>query len=81
MSFELVKQHKRLWIRDTDSGERVYTPPDFLQIVARDDFNGLLDELNQGRHFVDAITAFERHARIRPGFPGSAKLRALPSPT
>jgi hypothetical protein len=30
-SFQVIKANKRLWIETVETGERVYTPPDFMR--------------------------------------------------
>jgi hypothetical protein len=66
--FVLAKAHKRLWVKNTTTGELVYTPPDFINVVSRSNFDGLLADLNSGVRTIEAIMRFERTARRSSGF-------------
>jgi hypothetical protein len=64
-TFECVKHNKRLWIKHVESGELVYTPPDFIRsrIQDRDQMRVLARDLSEiGRYDINTITEFEtRH--------------------
>lgn len=61
MTFALTKHQKRLWVTNQATGERLYTPPDFVKLGGhgRGAFNTMLAELNAGALMIDAMTAFE----------------------
>lgn len=63
----VVKRDKRLWIERLETGEVVYTPPDFLRSYIRDR-NGLIAmaaELTTGTDYITAVIRFE--SGLRPG--------------
>jgi hypothetical protein len=60
--FELVKQHKRLWIREVETGKCVYTPPDFMRhrLQSRAPMQVLAGKFNDSLRFdIQAIIDFE----------------------
>lgn len=61
MSYQVVKRNKRLYIESCDSGNTVYTPPDFIRphMKSRDQLKTLADKLTAGESYIDAVTAFE----------------------
>ena len=62
----ITKAHKRLWVTRYETDERIYSPPDFIQIIGRSDFDRMLGALNRGARLIDAIMAFEASARVKP---------------
>lgn len=61
MPFALTKYQKRLWIVNEETGERLYTPPDFVKLGGhgRGAFNTVLADLNAGVPMIDVVMAFE----------------------
>ncbi|GEP00522.1 hypothetical protein [Methylobacterium haplocladii] len=65
MSFALTKYQKRFWITIAETGERIYTPPDFIRLTrGRSDFDTMLADLNAGGDLFEAVLSFER--RLNP---------------
>lgn len=61
-TFQVVKANKRLWIECVETGERVYTPPDFIRhrLQSREPMRFLANKLNEiGRYDIGAVVAFE----------------------
>jgi hypothetical protein len=66
LTYEMAKVNKRLWIRDTETGDLVYTPPDFIRqhLISRRVMILLVDDLTRpGAVFIDLIMRFERSLR------------------
>lgn len=61
----VTKFKKRLWVTRYETGERIYTPPDFIQIHGRSDFDRMIDVLNRGAKLIDAMMAFESTAKVK----------------
>lgn len=66
MSYQVVKRNKRLYIESCESGNPVYTPPDFLRshMKSRDQLKALADKLTAGESYIDAVAAFEAGVTI-----------------
>ncbi len=60
--FEIVKKNTRLWVRNVETGELVYSPPDFIQLQERADLYPICRDLNAGVKPIVAIIAFESWA-------------------
>lgn len=63
-TYVVEKYQKRLWLKILETGERVYTPPDFVRkyMTGRESMQKLADSLCYGTHnpqFIKAIVAFE----------------------
>jgi hypothetical protein len=61
--FEVVKFHKRLWIKNVETEQLIYTPPCFINVVNRECLNKLANDLNDGVKYIDAVIDFENSAR------------------
>lgn len=60
MTVTVVKRNKRLWIEDDETGETIYTPPDFVRMQSREPFLKLaLDMMEPGAARIGLIIAFE----------------------
>lgn len=46
-TFEVVKKNKRLWIQRVETGELVYTPPNFISLHSREPLQHLARDLGQ----------------------------------
>ena len=67
MTFEVIKANKRLWIRQVETGELVYTPPDFIRhrLQSRLPMEQLAESFNKvGERAISAIAELE--ARYSP---------------
>lgn len=58
-TYRVVKRHKRLWIERLETGELIYTPPNFLRLVNRDGLVALAEHLSNGGDYIKAVIAFE----------------------
>ena len=58
----LIKRNKRLWVEI--DGELSYTPPDFIKIRNRTDFQSLIADLESGMSWIKAVIKFE--TKMRP---------------
>lgn len=63
-TYVVEKYQKRLWLKILETGERVYTPPDFVRqyMTSRESMQKLAESLCYGTHnpqFIKAIVAFE----------------------
>jgi len=56
---DVVKRHKRLHIVRRESGEMVYTPPDFIKLHSREPLQALARNLTAGADRITAVVAFE----------------------
>ena len=66
-TYNVVKRNKRLYIEQKETGELVYTPPDFIKLHSRKPLLELADSLLHGANhpsFIKAIVAFE--TKVRP---------------
>jgi GNAT superfamily N-acetyltransferase len=60
MDYECVKQNKRLWIRCIETGELVYTPPNFIKLQSRDPMDELASKFTEiGSRDIGAIVVFQ----------------------
>lgn len=59
---KLIKRNKRLCIEI--DGELSYTPPDFIKIHNRTDFQSLIADLESGMSWIKAVVKFE--TKMRP---------------
>ena len=64
-TYKVIKKNKHLFLQCVETGELVYSPPNFLRLTSRQDLQDLGDELTAGREFVEAVTAFEKHFHPR----------------
>lgn len=55
--FEVVKSHKRLWIREVETGELVYTPPNHVNLPGRDPLIQLASSMT--KYDINLIAEFE----------------------
>ena len=57
----VVKRNKRLFIGRLETGDTVYTPPDFIRphMKSRDQLKVLAEKLTAGESYIDAVVAFE----------------------
>jgi hypothetical protein len=66
-SYECVKHQKRMWLREAETGELVYTPPDFMRhkLQSRESMRELASRLSEiGRYDINTIIDFEsRYSR------------------
>lgn len=61
-AFRTVKANKRLWIECVETGERVYTPPDFIRhrLQSREPMRFLANKFNEmGRYDINEVMKFE----------------------
>jgi hypothetical protein len=61
-TFRTVKANKRLWIECVETGERVYTPPDFMRhrLQSREPMHELARDFTAaGRYDISAVANFE----------------------
>lgn len=61
----VVKRNKRLHVARSDTGQIVYTPPDFLRIDNRAQLEALAMKLDEGEEPIQAIMAFEQDRPCR----------------
>jgi acetoin utilization deacetylase AcuC-like enzyme len=67
--FECVKAFSRLWIQSRQSGEFVYTPPDFLHLTDRKGLEELaVLATDKGRLDIIDLVEFEHGLRRRVGY-------------
>ena len=69
MCYRSIKRNKRLWIvHDTETNvdglsqtttENIYTPPDFVVVPSRKEFEILADKFNSGGYDINVIAEFE----------------------
>lgn len=60
MGYSVIKRNKRLWIRDEETNEAIYTPPDFVQINSRSPIQVLAAGFTKsGRRDINLIAQFE----------------------
>lgn len=61
MRLNVIKRNKRLWIVDEESGEDIYTPPDFIRphMINRRVLYILKDKIENGIPRIDAVMEFE----------------------
>ena len=66
-TFHVVKANKRLWIEVVETGERVYTPPDFIRhrLQSREPMRALADRFTVFGYDIGAVVDFE--VRYGPG--------------
>ncbi len=58
------KINKRLWI--TNSGERIYTPPEFVVMLSRNNLQEVADQFNLKKEYdILAVIKFESDFRFR----------------
>jgi hypothetical protein len=58
--YECVKKNKRLWIRNTETDEYVYTPPKFINLQSREAMHELAAHMTlSGRYDINKIIDFE----------------------
>jgi len=57
----VVKENKRLFIKRFETGEVVYTPPDFIRphIRSRAQLKALADRLTAGGDYITEVVAFQ----------------------
>jgi len=68
MTFECVKNNKRLWIKNTVTGELVYTHPDFIRLTDRTLMQTLAERATvKGKLAIEDIMVFEAKAPRAPG--------------
>jgi hypothetical protein len=66
--FSLLKRNKRLEVVD-ENQTTIYVMPDFVQVVLRNDFQKLVDDLNEsGYHDIQKIIEFESNPRYRADY-------------
>lgn len=61
-TFRVVKANKRLWIEAVETGERVYTPPEFMRhrLQSREPMHDLARRFTAtGRYDIGAVVDFE----------------------
>lgn len=69
MMFTVVKSNKRLWIKNEESGELVYTTPDFIYLIDRNLMHQLAYQFNQrGKYDIEDVIIFETKARRHKKF-------------
>lgn len=68
VTYECVKVHKRLWLREVETGKLVYTPPEWVRVrlPSRKPMEDLARQMTSGwgeclglRYDIRLITAFE----------------------
>jgi hypothetical protein len=61
-TFESVKVHKRLWLREVETGNLVYTPPEWVRsrLQGREPMRELAAAMTErGRYDINLIIEFE----------------------
>jgi hypothetical protein len=61
-TFQVIKANKRLWIECVETGERVYTPPDFMRhrMQSREPMRVLAYRFTAtGRYDIGSVVEFE----------------------
>lgn len=68
MRYRVSKRNKRLFIDDAESGEAIYSPPDFLRhrMKSREGMQRLAEELSAGACYIDAVIKFETNIARPP---------------
>lgn len=67
-TFVVVRRDGRLWILCQETGELVYTPPDFMRhkIGNRGSLETMAKEMTAGKRRIDAIMDFQKeHGLVR----------------
>lgn len=65
--FEVLKRNRRICI--VDNNDRVvYSPPDFVRLISRDDLRGVADIFNSRGYDIGAIIELESNIRFRPDY-------------
>lgn len=61
-TFVVVKRDRRLWILCQETGEFVYTPPDFMRhkIGNRGLLEAMAKDMTAGKRRIDAVMDFQR---------------------
>lgn len=66
--YQVVKRNKRMWIVDTDL-KSVYTPPDFVRMLQRDNLQVVADKFNDKNGYdIEAVVEFESDIRFRSDY-------------
>lgn len=77
-TYRVVKLHKRLWIEEVETGELVYTPPDFMRhrLQSREPMRALAQTFTAiGCRDIGAIVEFQ--ASYGPRIPSTAAVASV----
>lgn len=60
---KVVKRNKRLMLTELESGKVLYSPPDFVKIISRQELEELGSRMQEAENPIDAIVDYESKAK------------------